>query len=165
VAYDPAWLHDLFEPFGPVRLKRMFSGYGVYDGDFCIALAINPGLCVRANEEFRPALEAAGAQPFTYAKQGKTIAVKAWWRLPDDIVDDPDAVSHWARISLQIARSLPPKKPRAAAKARIAGKTNIAGKGKIAGQAKIAGKGKIAGKTGPAETKTRPKRARVKPEG
>ena len=141
MAYDLEWLHDLFEPFGPVRLKRMFSGYGVYDGDFCIALAINPGLCVRANEEFRPALEAAGAQPFTYAKQGKTIAVKAWWRLPDDIVDDPDAVSHWARISLQIARSLPPKKPRAAAKA------------------------KIAGKTGPAETKTRPKRARVKPEG
>ena len=113
MAADPEWLMDLFEPFGPVRLKRMFSGYGVYYGDFCIALAINPGLCMRVDEETRAAFEALGASPFTYGKQGKVITVQKWWRLPDAVLDEPDDVAHWARLSLEVARRLPPKKPRA----------------------------------------------------
>ncbi|KAF0231081.1 MAG: DNA transformation [Beijerinckiaceae bacterium] len=112
MAADPEWLIDLFEPFGVVRLKRMFSGYGVYAGDFCIALALNPGLCMRVDDETRAAFEAAGALPFTYAKQGKTITVQKWWRLPDEMVDDPDEIARWAQLSLEVARRLPPKKKR-----------------------------------------------------
>lgn len=112
MAADPEWLMDLFEPLGAVRLKRMFSGYGVYFGDYCIALAINPGLCLRVDDETRAAFEKLGAAPFTYAKQGKTITVGKWWRLPDTVLDDPDEVSRWARLSLEVARRLPPKKPK-----------------------------------------------------
>ena len=120
MAADPEWLVDLFQPFGAVRLKRMFSGYGVYAGDFCIALAINPGLCMRVDAETRALFEAVGAMPFTYAKQGKTITVQKWWRLPDEMVDDPDEIARWARLSLEVARRLPPKKPRTTARARKA---------------------------------------------
>ena len=112
MAADPEWLKDLFEVFGPVHLKRMFSGYGVYAGDFCIALAINPGLCMRVDGETRAAFEAAGAAPFTYGKQGKTITVQKWWKLPDSVLDEPDEIAKWARLSLEVARRLPVKKPR-----------------------------------------------------
>lgn len=112
MASDPEWLMDLFEPIGPVRLKRMFSGYGVYSGEYCIALAINPGLCMRVDDENRAAFEAIGAEPFTYGKQGKTIVVQKWWKLPEGIVDEPDELTRFARLSLEVARRLPPKKPR-----------------------------------------------------
>lgn len=111
---DPDFLHDLFEGYGPVRLKRMFSGHGVYDGDFCIALAINPGLCLRVDDENRAVMDAIGAQPFTYAKQGKTITVGKWWKLPEALLDEPDEIARLARLSFAVARRLPPKKPKKA---------------------------------------------------
>lgn len=114
MAADPEWLEDLLEPFGKVRLKRMFSGYGIYYGDYCIGLAINPGLCFRVDEATRDEFEAVGAAPFEYAKQGKTVTVKAWWRVPDALVDDQDEIVRLARLSLDVARRLPPKKPRKA---------------------------------------------------
>lgn len=110
MAADPEWIADLFAGFGLVRLKRMFSGYGIYSGEFCIALAINPGLCFRCGEDSRAALEAVGAEPFTYGKQGKVVTVNAWWRVPEHLVDEPDEIARLARLSLGVARRLPPKK-------------------------------------------------------
>ncbi|MCA0405924.1 MAG: TfoX/Sxy family protein [Proteobacteria bacterium] len=114
MAFDEDWLRDLFEGFGPVRLKRMFSGHGIYAGDFCVALAINPGLCLRVDHENRAEMEAIGASPFTYAKQGKTIVVGKWWKLPEALLDEPEEIARLARLSLAVARRLPPKKPRVA---------------------------------------------------
>jgi DNA transformation protein len=110
---DPDWLHDLFALFGPVRLKRMFSGYGVYSGEFCVALAVKPGLCLRVDETSRPQFEAIGAAPFRYTKKTGEVTVNAWWRLPDEIMDDPEDLARLARLSLATARALPPKKKRA----------------------------------------------------
>ena len=124
MSFDPDWLMDLFEPVGPVRLKRMFSGHGVYTGDYCIALAINPGLCLRVDAETRAAFEAVGAVPFSYDKRDRTVIVQAWWRLPDEIIDDPDGLTRLARLSLEAARRRPPKKPRRPKAA--AGKTSPA---------------------------------------
>jgi DNA transformation protein and related proteins len=128
VAADPEWIAELFEIYGPVRLKRMFSGFGVYDGDFCIALAINPGLCLRVDDGNRSEMASIGAAPFTYAKQGKEITVQKWWRLPDAVIDDPDAVARLARLSLDVARRLPPKKPKKPGVRKVAGSS--AGKAK-----------------------------------
>lgn len=110
--FDPEWLHDLFEPFGSVRLKRMFSGHGVYAGDFCIALAINPGLCLRVDEETEAAFVEIGAEPFTYSARGKIVTVKAWWRLPYALLDDPESLADFAKLSLEAARRRPPKRPK-----------------------------------------------------
>ncbi|CAN1557471.1 TfoX Regulator of competence-specific genes [Rhabdaerophilaceae bacterium] len=112
MAYDPEWIEDLFAGLGPIRLRRMFSGHGVYFGEFCIALAIAPGLCLRVDAQTRAAFEALGAAPFTYSKQHRLITVQAWWRLPDSILDDPDALTPWARLSLDAARRRPPGTPK-----------------------------------------------------
>lgn len=113
MAADPEWIEELFSVFGPVRLRRMFSGHGVYAGDFCIALMLGAGsLCLRCDAKTRQAYEALGARPFTYEKQGKLITVGAWWVMPDSLLDEPDELARWARVSLDIARALPPKKER-----------------------------------------------------
>jgi hypothetical protein len=35
---DPHRFDDLFEPFGPVRLRRFFGGEGIYAGDVMIGM-------------------------------------------------------------------------------------------------------------------------------
>lgn len=123
MAADPEWLIDLFEPFGPVRLKRMFGGYGVYADEHMVAMALNPGLCMRVDEITRVQYEAVGAAPFTYTARGKIVTVNAWWRLPDEMVDDPDDIARFARLSLEVARRLPPKKKRSAVSRKASAKT------------------------------------------
>lgn len=117
MAHDPEWISELFAGLGPVRLKRMFSGYGVYFGEFCVALAIAPGFCLRVDDATRATFETLGARPFTYEKQGGLVTVQAWWQIPEALLDEPDELTHWARLSLEAARRRPPKKPR---KPRIA---------------------------------------------
>lgn len=113
MSLDPDWIRDLFAGFGPVRLRRMFSGYGVFAGEDCIALSLNPGLCLRVDAQTRAVFEEIGAAPFTYEKKTGTVTVGAWWRLPDECVDDPDEIARLARLSLEVARRLPLKKKRA----------------------------------------------------
>ncbi|MCA1999420.1 MAG: TfoX/Sxy family protein [Hyphomicrobiales bacterium] len=123
-------MKDLFAPCGEVRLRRMFSGHGVYLGEYCIALAIKAGLCLRVDAESRAAFEALGARPFSYAKTSGTVTVQAWWQVPDTLLDDPDALAPWARLSFETARRLPPKRRRAAPRKPAAG----AQRGLLAGE-------------------------------
>ncbi len=114
MAADPEWVEELFSAFGPVRLKRMFSGHGVYAGDFCIALVFSDEICLRCDAASEPRYLEIGAEPFTYEARGKRVTVRAWWRMPETFLDDPEALASWARLSLDIARALPPKKKRSA---------------------------------------------------
>lgn len=115
MALDAEWIEELFAGLGPVRLRRMFSGYGVYAGDYCVGLALGDGICLRCDAASEARYRAIGARPFTYTARGKTVTVGAWWLLPESLLDEPDALTDWARLSLDIARALPPKKKRSAA--------------------------------------------------
>lgn len=141
MANDPEFLRDLFAEFGEIRLKRMFSGHGVYSGEFCIALAINPGLCFRVDDANRAAFEAAGAAPFTYDKKGGAVVVQAWWKMPETLLDEPDEIARFARLSLEAARRRPPKKPRTSRTGAKAG----AGKAAVAARQTAQGRKRSSG--------------------
>jgi len=44
----------------------------------------------------KQALEERGYSPFTYVRQGKTIAL-SYMEAPEEIYDDPDDACDWAR--------------------------------------------------------------------
>ena len=46
---DRDFLIDLFAPFGPVTIKRMFSGFGVSVDGVNFAIALRSGLYFRAD--------------------------------------------------------------------------------------------------------------------
>jgi len=66
-------------------------------------------------ERFR----AAGSRPFAYAKKGDTVTM-SYWRLPEDALDDEEALKEWAGLAWQAALrageprrgSRPPGQPR-----------------------------------------------------
>jgi DNA transformation protein and related proteins len=103
---DRDLLIDLFSDFGPVTLRRMFSGYGISVGGTNFALALRAGLYFRADAETIPQFQAEGSKPFQYQQRStaKVITVNSYWELPARLFDDQEELTGWARAALAAAQ-------------------------------------------------------------
>jgi DNA transformation protein len=111
---DRDFLIDLFADFGPVTIRRMFSGFGISADGINFALALRGGLYLRADEQSIPRFEAEGAKPFQYQTRTKTVTVGSYWQLPTRLYDDPEELTDWAKAALAAAqRAALRKRPKA----------------------------------------------------
>ena len=111
---DREFLIDLFAHFGPVMIRRMFSGFGISADGTNFALALSSGLYLRADAATIPRFEAEGCGPFQYQTRAKTVTVNSYWQLPARLFDDPEELSDWARAALAAAqRAALKKRPKA----------------------------------------------------
>ena len=93
---DRDFLIDLFADFGPVTIRKMFSGYGISADGTNFALALRAGLYLRADEQTIPQFEAEGSMPFQYQTRTKTVTVNSYWQLPARLFDDSEELAEWA---------------------------------------------------------------------
>src|ERR1700694_2609069 len=111
---DRDFLIDLFAGFGPVALRRMFSGFGISVDGTNFALALRGGLYLRADEQTIPRFESEGSKPFSYQTKIKMVTVASYWQLPERLYDDPEELAGWARAALAAAhRAALRKRPKA----------------------------------------------------
>ena len=111
---DRDFLIDLFADFGPVTIRRMFSGFGVSADGTNFALALRAGLYFRADDQTIPQFEAEGSKPFSYQTRAKTVTVNSYWELPARLFDDSEELSAWATAALDAAqRAALRKRPKA----------------------------------------------------
>jgi DNA transformation protein and related proteins len=96
-------LEDALSGLGPVSVRRMFGGAGIYADGVMFGLISGDTLYLKADAQSRHAFEAEGLAPFTYEGRGKTIAL-SYWRIPERLLDDPDEMLDWARTALAAAR-------------------------------------------------------------
>jgi DNA transformation protein len=127
---DREFLTDLFAQFGPVTIRRMFSGFGISADGTNFALALRSGLYFRADQETIPTFEAEGSRPFQYQTRAKTVTVASYWELPARLFDDSEELAVWAKDALAAAQRAASKKRAKVQKAvkkpvkkRAAGKT------------------------------------------
>jgi len=109
---DRDFLIDLFADFGPVAIRRMFSGFGISADGTNFALALRGGLYLRADEQTIPQFEAEGSRPFQYQTRAKTVTVNSYWQLPERLYDDPEELTGWARAALSAAQRAALRKPK-----------------------------------------------------
>jgi DNA transformation protein len=107
---DREFLIDLFADFGPVTIRKMFSGYGISADGINFALALRAGLYFRADEHTIPDYEAEGSKPFQYSTRAKTVTVNSYWQLPARLFDDSEELPQWARAALAAAQRAKVKK-------------------------------------------------------
>ena len=118
---DRDFLIDLFADFGPVTIRRMFSGFGISADGTNFALALRGGLYLRADDQTIPRFEAEGSKPFQYQTRAKTVTVASYWQLPERLYDDPEELTGWARAALAAAqRAALGKRPKARKAAKAA---------------------------------------------
>ena len=101
---DAEHIKELFASFGPVNVRRMFSGAGIFVDGMMMALVVRDVIYLKADAETIPAFEQEGLSPFSYATRDGTRQLTSYWRMPDRLYDDPDELAVWARQSLAVAR-------------------------------------------------------------
>lgn len=104
---------ELFAAFGPVRVKRMFGGFGVHAEGVMFALETKAGaLHLKSDSSTDAAFEAEGCEPFSFPRGARTITT-SYRRAPERLLDDPDEMAVWARRALAVAlASRSARKPR-----------------------------------------------------
>ena len=109
---DPEFIRDLFAPFGPVTVRRLFGGAGISYEGLTFALVFDGAIYLKVDDASIPDFEREGSRPFVYTRaksKGRVgRASLSYWRLPERLYDDPDELADWARRSLAIAER---KKP------------------------------------------------------
>jgi DNA transformation protein and related proteins len=122
-APDHAHIAELFVAFGPVSVRRMFSGAGIFAGGVMIGLVSRGVIYLKADATTIPAFEREGMGPFTYRTKSGPRALASYWRMPDRLYDDPDELAGWAKLAHAALNAVPAKKRRAAPrKVRVAGR-------------------------------------------
>ncbi|MBX9709843.1 MAG: TfoX/Sxy family protein [Xanthobacteraceae bacterium] len=116
-------LIDLFSQFGPVTLKRMFSGYGIVADGVNFAMSLRAGIILRVDEQTVGRFDAEGAKPFQYQTKNRTVVVNSYRHLPERLYDDPDELAIWAREAVGAAQRAKAKKPSKPRKAKGSAKT------------------------------------------
>ena len=100
---DAEGLKALFEPFGPVTVKRMFGGAGVYAEGFCFAIESKGEVFLKVDALSEPSFSATGSAPFVYVARGRPMPT-SFWRLPAITHEDADELRRWAALGLEAAR-------------------------------------------------------------
>jgi DNA transformation protein and related proteins len=107
-ALDPDFIHDLFAPFGPVIIRRMFSGAGIFRDGLMFGLIVRDVIYLKADESSTGDFEREGCGPFTYVRGKKSGRPKQhalpFWRLPERLYDEPDELADWARKAFEAAQ-------------------------------------------------------------
>ena len=99
---DDAAIRDLFAALGPVTIKRMFGGKGVYAAQGIVAVEVDGDILLKADPVSAPRFAAAACRQWTY--DGKKGPVKMpYWTVPPEAFDDPDEMGAWARLAAEAA--------------------------------------------------------------
>ncbi len=101
-------LEDMFSRLGPVAIKRMFGGKGIYHGGLIVAVEFKGEVLLKADADSAAAFAAAGARQWTYeGRKGKPIKMP-YWSIPESALDDADAMAHWVRLAYEAALRVAP---------------------------------------------------------
>lgn len=104
-------LKDSMRDLGPVNVRRMFGGAGVYADGVMFGLIAEDTLYLKGDVETKRDFEAEGLCPFVYEGRGRKISM-SYWRAPERLLDDPDELVVWARTALEAARRAAAAKPK-----------------------------------------------------
>lgn len=110
-----AFILEQLNRLAPVTARGMFGGVGLYTAGLFFAVIDDDTLYFKVDDGNRAAFEAAGMQPFR--PFGPDTPPMAYFEVPADAIDDPDALRPWLDGALAAARAARAKKGAKSAKA------------------------------------------------
>ena len=110
---DAEFIRDLFAQFGPVTVRRMFSGAGIFRDGMMFGLIVRDELFLKVGETNLAAFEAAGEAAFSYETRTGTHTLRSYWRCPPELLDDGETFRDWAHKAIEAATAASRAKPKA----------------------------------------------------
>ena len=97
------YLLELFQPFGEVKVKAMFGGFGIFRRDLMFGLVADDTLYLKVDEKSRSEFQAKGLSPFVYNMKGKECSMP-YYQAPDEAMEDPEEMAQWAKKAYDAAK-------------------------------------------------------------
>jgi DNA transformation protein len=106
MASDPSFVAfavDLVSLVGPVTVRSMFGGHGLYAEGTMFGLLDDGELFLKSDDESRQRFVDAGCRRWVYVNKKVRMENTGYFRPPDDAHEDPEAMLPWARLALEAA--------------------------------------------------------------
>ena len=98
---DVNFATELFSGLGPLTTRKMMGGLCIYSEGTIFAIIHSDGrIYLKAKGDLIAALEADGAERWTYTRDNGKPTGMPYWTLPDAALDDPELACDWARRAL-----------------------------------------------------------------
>jgi DNA transformation protein and related proteins len=97
-------VHDLLAQIDGINARAMFGGHGLYKDGIIFGVIMDGELYFKTNEKTKIKYEKYGSKPFTYSKGRTKSITMSYWKLPAEIMDDPDELKKWVVESCRISR-------------------------------------------------------------
>jgi TfoX/Sxy family transcriptional regulator of competence genes len=97
------YIHGQFADLGEVEHARFFGGVGFKLGDIQFAMCMNGTLYLVVDDTTRPHYTQRGSAPFSYATAKGQRLVHRYYAVPDEILEDRDALTQWAQDAVAVA--------------------------------------------------------------
>jgi DNA transformation protein len=104
LAEDIERIEELFAAYGPVDVRRMFGGAGVFAEGLMIALVVDGAIFLKADERTSADFEREALAPFSYRTRDGTRTLSSYWRMPERLYDEPQELALWAGRAMECAR-------------------------------------------------------------
>jgi DNA transformation protein len=98
-----AFVQDLLSEFGPISIRNMFGGAGIYADGVMFAILVDDTLYLKADALSARDFAAEGKGPFTYRAKGRAPVAMSYWEVPERLLDDPEELVAWARRAHAVA--------------------------------------------------------------
>jgi DNA transformation protein len=103
-----AYLPEVFREFGPVSVRKMFGGYGVYHDGLMIGLIADDTLYLKVDAQSVAEFETLDLPQFKYPKRnkgnkGNKLVGMSYYQAPADALEDPDEMREWAQLAFAAA--------------------------------------------------------------
>lgn len=100
---DTAAIEEMFQGLGPVTIKRMFGGKGIYHLGRIVAIELRDEMLLKADEKSAPEFADAGAIQWSYEGKKGNLVKMPYWSIPENAYDDPDEMAKWVRLAYEAA--------------------------------------------------------------
>ena len=101
---DAEAIRGVVRGFGPIQIRRMFGGKGIYQGELMFALEASGELYLKADDESVKVLQELGSRPFSFETRDGRTTLTSYWLMPESALDDPDEARDFATMALGAAR-------------------------------------------------------------
>ena len=89
-------IRDLFAGLGPVTIKPMFGGKGIYHQGLIVALEVDGEVLLKADPQSVPDFENARCSQWVYhGHKGRGPTAMPYLSIPEAAQDDPDDLAIW----------------------------------------------------------------------
>lgn len=103
------FLHETFEEFGVIEVRRMFGGYGIYHNGLMFGLVEKNTLYLKGDEATQKHFKSRRLSQFQYNRAGKMVKL-SYFKAPEEVYDNREKATLWAQRAYTAARRQSDKK-------------------------------------------------------